>query len=483
MSSRMVRDVTPLIGKKFFILLVGMLLVVLPNFVVPRVATLNPAIHSKILMLRWILGAMLVAAALASACFSHHRLLLGEVVLLAFVFANLISAVTSSTPGFSLTDSWQIWCLPLVSLGIARLKPTAHQRDGLVYLAVGGGGIAALYGLCVYLGYDVLRDLYPFAYSKGDARNYIHSFLGNPEYFGGYMAPLSVLAFGYALSGWHSLWRRLAWLGLCTFFLLALVLSGTRGALLGALFGFVLILLRVYRVQEPATRRRIMAGIGLLVVVTVAAVAVLSFPNPLNVRRMRLAQRFVAAFDLASDSVRERILFFATASRIVKDHPLLGVGPGCFKLHFYPTVRLLVQEDERAGFKHFAETLQGRVAEHAHNDYLEFLSELGAVGFAAFAGVVAVLISRFRARRSGMIGSEEDLSARYTWFQFTIFFGAIACLLLNALFSFPLHLPVRASLFWILVGLFVSCDGELDSTQGDDFGRQSRTLDAAAENS
>jgi hypothetical protein len=42
------------------------------------------------------------------------------------------------------------------------------------------------------------------------------------------------------------------------------------------------------------------------------------------------------------------------------------------------------------------------------------------------------------------------------WSQATTCFGAMACLLVNALFSFPLHLPVRAALFWILVGIFLA---------------------------
>ncbi len=475
-SNRMSRNDFPVVGKKLFIVLVGVLLFVLPNFVIPRVATLNPAIHSKTLMLRWLLSAMLPAAWLGMRYFSRERLSVAEAVLVLFVGVNLLSALTSSTAGFSLTDSWQLWCLPLVSLAISRFRLNVHERQKLMYLATGGGLIAGLYGLCVYVGFDFLRELYPFAYSKGDARNYIHSFLGNPEYLGGYMAALAVLAFGCALLGWDVLWLRMGWFGVCAFFLGILVLSGTRGAILGALFGCALVVARTYRVQEGVVRRRILTGVLLLVLGVIAVVTVLSVPNPLNVRRMRLAQRFAAMFDLASDSVRERILFFTVAARIVKDHAPLGVGPGCFKLHFYPTVSRLVQEDERAGFKHFAETLQGRVAEHAHNDYLEFLSEIGIVGFAAFAAVMAVLIERFARRRWFDKSLLTDRGTRLEWFQFTVFFGAIGCLLLNALFSFPLHLPVRASLFWVLVGLFLAADRQLTELECDAERRLKQTL-------
>lgn len=437
-----------------------MLLLLLPNFVIPRVATLNPAIHSKTLMLRWLLAALGIAYFSAMPQRRRGALSLAEVGILGFVFVNFCSSVLSATPLFSLSDSWQLWALPLVSLGIYRLRPTVLQIERLLKLSVVGGIIAALYGFSVYWGYDFLREYYPFAYSKGDARNYIHSFLGNPEYFGGYVAPLSVICFGIALVSTRGSFGRLAWLLSCFYFLSAVVLSGTRGALLGVGVGGMLSFYSFYRFQTSNVRRKMLyAGLA-LAVFTAVLITIFSVPNPLNVRRMRVAQRFIGTFDLASDSVRERILFFSVASRIVRENPVWGVGPGCFKLHFYPTVQKLVEEDERAGFRHFAETLQGRVAEHAHNDYLEFLSETGIVGFAVFAFLVSSLIAKFlrsnydRKRGQSLVG-HAALEYGYE----TICFSAISCLLFNALFSFPLHLPVRASMFWVLVGLFlVSAD-------------------------
>lgn len=447
-------------GRGAFFVLVGMLLLLLPNFVIPRVATLNPAIHSKTLMLRWLMAALGVAYFFAMPQRRRGPMSWAEWGILGFVIVCFCCSLLSATPLFSLSDSWQLWMLPLVSLGIYRLAPTLSQIDRLLRLSVVGGIIASLYGFSVYWGYDFLREYYPFAYSKGDARNYIHSFLGNPEYFGGYVATLAVICFGIALVGIRGSFARLAWLLSCFYFLSAVILSGTRGALLGAGVGAMLVFSSFYRCQTSTVRRKMLYAGFALAAFTAVLVTIFSVPNPLNVRRMRVAQRFLGTFDLASDSVRERILFFSVASRIVRENPVWGVGPGCFKLHFYPTVQKLVEEDERAGFKHFAETLQGRVAEHAHNDYLEFLSETGIVGFAVFAFLISSLLGKFL--HSNYYVKHEESGVKHGAPEYAyamICFSALACLLFNALFSFPLHLPVRASLFWVLVGLFlVSAD-------------------------
>jgi len=448
-----------------FLTLVGVALLLMPNFLIPRVATLNPANHSQTLMLRWLLALGALVAWFGRRAMRSAALGTVELAILAFVGVGGVSIICSPLRGYSCVESWHLVLLPLLGVALSRFSPSIHERDKLIMLLGAGGVLAAGYGFSVYWGFDFLRPFYPFAYSEADARNYIHSFLGNPEYFGGYMAPLAVVAFGQAFRAERGARWRTAWFVCCFVYLLALVLSGTRGALLGTALGMGLVARQVLRGQSGSVRRRARHAIIWLIAAAAVGVTLFSFPNPLNVRRMRLAQRFVAAFDLASDSVRERILFFSVASRITVDHPVLGVGPGCFKLHFYPYVEKLVQEDTRAGFRHFAETLQGRLAEHAHNDYLEFLSETGVLGFAALAAVVTTLIMTCVRRRAPITAAEGSAVPAIAQHQALVAFAAVACLLFNALFSFPLHLPVRATVFWVLVGLFLSATHQVDAAK------------------
>jgi O-antigen ligase len=454
-------------SQRAFFLALMTALFLLPNFVVPQIATLNPAIHSKELLLRGILGVLVAVFCLAWPHVDKRKLNALEWGIVAFSGVNFLSTLLSATPGFSFVDSFHLSVLPLLSIAIVRLSPDRWRRDAVIGVVIVAAFICAFYGLCVYAGWDFLRTLYPFAYSKGDARNYVHSFLGNPEYFGSYMAPIAVLCFGGALSlHLRSMKSRALWLLFSLFFLFALVLSGSRGAIVGSLLGGAIVGSRALRETSPHLRRRIITGLVVFFAVLSAAVVILSVPNPLNVRRMRLAQRFLSTFDLASDSVRERMLFFCVSGRIVRDAPFFGVGPGCFKLHFYPTVAQLVQEDERAGFRHFAQTLQGRVAEHAHNDYLEIMGETGIIGFAAFAWIMSMIFVYYRkqlknTRLEFETEQERNIVSHIISQQITLF-AALACILFNALFSFPLHLPVRATLFWSLVGLFMASTRDLD---------------------
>jgi len=453
-------------GRKLFVLslLAGLLL--LPNFVIPRVGTQNPAIHSKELMSRFLVAWM--AGVFFLGCWRTRKrdLHFVELGILGLVVANLLSCLSSSHAVFCFGESWHLWGFALLAVAVALVNINLKERQQIILVAVGAAVIAAAYGFCVYWGFDFLRTYYPFAYAKGDARNYVHSFLGNPEYFGSYMAAVGILAFGHILRP-NSRWPvRAAWAILCMFFLLAIVLSGTRSAFLAFAVGAGFLLKRTIAILSPSHRRYALLGLVGFLALATTVVAVLSFPNPLNVRRMRLAQRFVQVFDLTSPSVRERILFYTISGRLIREYPVLGVGPGAFKLYFYPTVEKLVEEDPRAGFRRFAETLQGRIAEHAHNDYLEIWSETGSVGIGVFLFLIASLFVRYikgpknvTILIKGDIAGPSDLA--WVRFQRDLFFATLLAILVNGFFSFPLHLPVRAFLFWVCVGCFLAADREL----------------------
>lgn len=459
-------DQWPAYGRKLFVLslLTGLLL--LPNFVIPRVGTQNPAIHSKELMSRFLV-AWLTGVFFLGCWRSRIRdLSFVEIGMLGFVVANLLSCIMSSHPIFCLGESWHLWGFALLAGAVALVNLNLKERQQIILVAVGAAIIAAAYGFCVYWGFDFLRPYYPFAYAKGDARNYVHSFLGNPEYFGSYMAAVGILAFGHILRP-NSRWlERTGWTILCLFFLLAIVLSGTRSAFLAFAVGAGLMLKRTTALLSPSHRRYALLGLVGFLVLAATVVAVLSFPNPLNVRRMRLAQRFVQVFDLTSPSVRERILFYTISGRLIREYPVFGVGPGAFKLYFYPTVEKLVEEDPRAGFRRFAETLQGRIAEHAHNDYLEIWSETGSLGIGMFLFFIALLLVRYVRGTNSICatmkwGTAGSSNLAWLMFQRDLFFATLLAILMNSFFSFPLHLPVRAFLFWVCVGCFLAADREL----------------------
>jgi len=138
-------------------------------------------------------------------------------------------------------------------------------------------------------------------------------------------------------------------------------------------------------------------------------------------------QRF--AFD---DLLREgRPLLWANVTRIISAFPLFGSGLGTF-VSAYPAY-------EKAAGPELLLT-------HAHNDYLEYMSELGAIGFALLLGAVLYIgISSFRTWRERRNPDVKGIAL-----------GGIISLiviLVHSLTDFNLHIPANMLLFSIVLAL------------------------------
>jgi O-antigen ligase len=447
-------------GQRAFILAVMTMLFVLPIVLIP-VSTLNPAIQSKEIAAKVLLCVVLPLGILAVPAWRRLADNPVSVAVLLLFSANGLSCAFSSRPVFSIFDSWFIVAMMLIAvmLGSMDLPPKVIHK--VMIVIIGTAVIAAIYGLSVYFNMDLLSGFYRFKYkNEADARNYIVSFLGNAEYYGGYMAPIAVLCFSRGFRETRSMRIRVFWIFMTLFFVLNLVLSGTRAALLGFLVGAAIVSVAQFRYLS----RELNGALGKLlvgaIVVGASCVVIFSTSNPINYRNLRLAQRFGQILDLNSSSVRERIFFYSTASRLIAKNPLLGTGPGTYKLDFFPGVAALNREDNRAGVMLMTTDLQNRLAEHAHNDYLELWCETGSIGLAALLLTMVALAVRF-VRRSGGIGNRGDDSSAELRVLSTGMFAGAACTFFNALFSFPLHMPIRSCLLWVMVGCFISADRQL----------------------
>ncbi|MCX7017874.1 MAG: O-antigen ligase family protein [bacterium] len=491
-----------IIGRKFFYLLLLLTVALIPIVLIPRIPTMNPAIHSKELASRFLLAGMGFMVILLWRWQPRRRLDLPQIALLSIVAVNLMATFASQRAGYSFFGFWHLWGFTLLALAIYRYAPSMNECRKFIIVIIGAAAIVAIYGMSAYFGFNPLRTFYPFVFKTEEGRNYIHSFLGNPEYFGGYMAPVAALAFSRFFRSGARAWQRLLWLIAVLFFLIALMLSGTRGATIGFAVAAVILLVREFPALPRRTRKWLGASLIALACATLAAIMVFSFPNPLNRRNVRIAQRFADLFDVTTASVRERILFFSVAGRMIAANPLLGVGPGGFRLEFYPTVASLVQADSRAGVEMMAIDLQNRVAEHAHNDYLEIWCQTGTLGLAAFLFLISVGTAQFiTTRRPALAGADDTgthakdhapgppgsdptdppapnkplaqmnagdaatscITQKMSELELcrTGFFAAAACIFINAAFSFPFHLPERASLAWTLVGFFFASNRAL----------------------
>jgi O-antigen ligase len=163
----------------------------------------------------------------------------------------------------------------------------------------------------------------------------------------------------------------------------AIVLSYARSA------GLVLGVLVLWIVFKYRSHRRLPVAIagGLLAL----AIAFPLVPASYWQRQATLA-------DFSGDvSLRRRLGYNLIGVHIVAEHPLLGVGPGNYRVSYMdPKYRWMPG--------------RGVVPRQLHNMYLEVATETGLVGFACFGGMLLLaLISLDRVRKRSPSREDRDL--------------------------------------------------------------------------
>ena len=196
--------------------------------------------------------------------------------------------------------------------------------------------------------------------------------------------------------------------------IVALLLSASRGGIVSfavqMLLLFVLLLIRRIR-----SRFVVIGG----VVVLCAAM----FVSWIGVQQV--LSRFVG-IETLEVSAGKRSAMRQGTWQLFLDHPLLGTGLGTFEIVFPP----------------YDSVFDGKIANHAHNDYLEVLAETGMVGGLCclwFLWVVLVQSLKGMAELGESFGSALNLA------------GLVACsgILVHSLVDFNLRIPANALLFFV----------------------------------
>jgi tetratricopeptide (TPR) repeat protein/O-antigen ligase len=187
--------------------------------------------------------------------------------------------------------------------------------------------------------------------------------LGSPNHLSAYLVLLMPLALARGLVARRHV-ERLAFWFLALLMLGLIVVSRSRGGLMGALGGLTVLAIgswpylgRRWPMLRP-TRRRVVALISLLIIGFVGFTLVLALRSRVETARVRLDM-------------------WRSALQMVAGNPLLGVGPGSFGLE-YLRFRDAAQFSE--------------VFSQAHNIYLHTLATLGIAGMVATAWLVCTLV-------------------------------------------------------------------------------------------
>jgi O-antigen ligase len=270
---------------------------------------------------------------------------------LAYAALTLVSTVFSVDPRASLIDSKELLLFLVVPIvfDLAR-GPRARSVLGVVITV---GAVAAAYGIVQYamLHYDSLGQR-----PRGTLGHYM-------TYSGALMLVIGVTAARLVFGVRDRAWAALVMPAL----VVALSLTLTRSAWVGACLAVgLLFVLKDFRLTA-------------LVPVVVALLFALA-PDSVT-------SRMVSIFDLQDPTNRDRLAMMRSGSAMVRDHPLLGVGPDMVE-RLYPEYR-----DPRA----VQETNP-----HLHNVPLQIAAERGLPALAAWVAAIGLLtVGLFRLFRAG----------------------------------------------------------------------------------
>ncbi len=243
----------------------------------------------------------------------------------------------------------------------------------------------------------------------------------NRNHFAGFMELIAPL--GLALLTFRGIRREL--IPLAILFAIvqigSLLLSSSRGGIISFFFAAGVLFLLAWVRKTDKTR------LGVLAMVLLAGITLLVW---LGVGQV--ASRF-EKIGPGEVSLGRRLVMFEGSWRIFLAHPWTGTGAGTL-VDVYPKYEGLYD---------------GKIVEHAHNDYVELLADMGILGGLCELAFLFLFLSL----------ALPKISARQSHFSAAVHAGAFAAvcgLLLHSTVDFNLHIPSNATLFLIQAYLATS---------------------------
>jgi len=368
-----------------------------------------------------------------------------NVPILIFIFVSVIATLFSTNPYFSFFGQYMfhtrgLWATLIYAIlyfvVIANLDVFRIRKIILIFLMV--SGVAVIYGLLQHFGIE-------FVNWQTSSKERIWSSMGNPNFFAAFLVmaiPLSiVMLFEWRRQNKNKLSLKTGLLiALLCFQLLCLNFTYSRASWVGLFFGLAILAVlwrRPLRKMRKTFKYIILVlSLVILFVFTLKAIEIrrLALRNlePLRSHGLisRTVKRLVSIVDLSEADAASRISGWKSALEMIKERPLLGMGPDTLSINFR---RYMFPEFSRLTGKALANP------GNAHNEVLQIAATMGIVGLLSY---LWLLLSYFRT-----IVKSPDLH------QNPIVVGiaaSITAVLVNNLFSF--HTVATATLFWLFLG-------------------------------
>jgi O-antigen ligase/Tfp pilus assembly protein PilF len=300
----------------------------------------------------------------------------------------------------------------------------------LLWLTYAVSVIASLYGIGQYFGIEGIWSHTLNPYGSRPVSTF-----GNPNFMSSYLVLVLVVLFAdYTLKITRAP-RSLLFVMIMTDFA-ALLATMTRSSWAGLLVGLGFFLWGTRGLPEvrAKARRLILAvAVGMLLIVVAWPQGQQAGYSPTVLQRITEVRRIS---EPGYGSTTQRFLIWSAAWGMVRDHPWIGKGWGCFEL-FYPFYQ---------GPQLLWPYLQGHRthANNAHNEVLEYWTQVGTIGL----GIIVLLWIVFFKMGGSIARRLPPPWSAMVWGLL----GGVAGVLVDNLLNVSAHFCIPALLLWWWIG-------------------------------
>ncbi len=401
--------------------------------------TIYTFVYISVLVLLWV-----VESAYKEASPVHLTKLSVPVFLLAV--AGLLSMINAESKMVALQSLALLLYFYLIYLIVVNTISNRKQAQYLLLALIASGFGATLYGFLQFLG--VARGPYGFAARPSS----IISVMGNQNYLAGYISYLFFPASVLVILCRSKLLKVILTLSIGLLFFILFPI-GARGAWLSIVFGLLIVLVGFAVTKSWRILIDHKLAIIMLLIVLVLAYLFVSTPGPLNsVLSYSATDRSGSMWGVFKPIVKPiakqlitkggaRVEDWYIALEMLKDHPITGIGLGNYKISFLDYRVKFLETDRGQSYDGFIPR-----GAQAHNEYVQFLGELGVLGLGliVLSVIYAIVFVVRRVYRS------EDFQNRLLGISLV---AGIVGFLVHSLVSFPAHLPASSLLFVTFSGL------------------------------
>ncbi len=327
----------------------------------------------------------------------------------------------------TLTEFYKVLIYVFVFYAALNSVKTDSDFEFVINALLFTGFVLSVLGIIAFIGYkfNLGSGFFAFLINNGFVQGgRISSSLQYANTFAAFIILPFFIAFSYTIKA-KKIYSKIAYGILSIFFLITIILTGSRGGLLALILVWIiyLVLLGGEARKEGLLYTGIVFAIGILIIFAEKNLFLTALKNLW--RRILILINFAKGGKSVSLSSRESMI--KDSLKILKEHPVFGTGNGTYQ-YVYAKYRSVYF------FSRFP-----------HSIFFQVLDELGLVGGAAF---VYMLYGIFKK-------GAQALKEKYDVLSVGLFVGLLG-ILLHALIDFDWSLMFMPLLFFFYSGVLIS---------------------------